>query len=68
MTIETSEGTQVREINNVASYLSSSDTRLHVGLGRSTVVKRIEIRWPGGARQVLENVKVNQILVIEEVE
>jgi enediyne biosynthesis protein E4 len=68
VTIETSEGTQVREINNVASYLSSSDTRLHVGLGRATIVKRLEILWPGGARQVLENVKVNHVLVIEEVE
>src|SRR5206468_1300533 len=66
VTIETSEGTQVREINNVASYLSSSDTRLHVGLGRAAVVKRLEIVWPSGTRQVLEGVKVNQVLVVEE--
>jgi len=37
-----------------------------VGLGRAAVVKRIEIVWPSGTRQVLENVKVNQLLVIEE--
>jgi hypothetical protein len=66
VTVETSEGTQVREINNVASYLSASDSRLHLGLGRAAIVKRLEIRWPSGTRQVLENVKVNQILVIEE--
>ena len=66
VTAETSEGTQVREISNVASYLSASDTRLHLGLGRATVVKRLEIAWPGGARQVLENVKSNQVLVIDE--
>ena len=66
VTIETSEGTQVREINNVASYLSSNDTRLHVGLGRAAVVRRLAILWPSGTKQVLENVKVNQILTIDE--
>jgi hypothetical protein len=66
VTIETSEGTQVREINNAASYLSASDTRLHVGLGRATVVRRLSIQWPGGGTQVLDNVKVDQVLTIEE--
>ena len=66
VTATTSEGTQVREINNVASYLSANDTRLHLGLGRATTVTRLEIRWPGGATQVLQNVKANQVLVIEE--
>jgi hypothetical protein len=66
VTAETSAGTQVREIDNAASYLSSSDTRLHLGLGRATVVKRLEILWPGGSRQVLENVTANQILTVEE--
>jgi hypothetical protein len=64
--VETSEGTQVREINNVASYLSANDVRLHLGLGRAAAVKRLEIAWPSGITQVLENVKPNQILVIEE--
>jgi hypothetical protein len=63
---DTAEGRQVREINNAASYLSASDTRLHLGLGRATVVKRLEIRWPGGGTQVLENVKGDRTLVIEE--
>ena len=68
VTIETSEGRQVREINNVASYLSSNDIRLHVGLGAAKVIRRSEVRWPSGARQVLPDVAVNRILTIEEVE
>jgi hypothetical protein len=64
--LETSEGVQVREINNVASYLSASDVRLHVGLGAAKIVRRIEVLWPSGTRQVLTDVGVNQILVIEE--
>jgi hypothetical protein len=64
--LETSEGLQVREINNVASYLSSNDVRLHFGLGRAKTIQRIEVHWPSGTRQVLTDVAVNQILVIEE--
>ena len=64
--LQTSEGMQVREINNVASYLSSNDTRLHFGLGQAKIVQQIEILWPSGTRQVLKDVAVNQILVVEE--
>ncbi|MEO8480659.1 MAG: CRTAC1 family protein [Acidobacteriota bacterium] len=57
---------QVREINNVASYLSSNDIRLHVGLGAARTVDRLTIVWPSGTRQVLTNVAANQILTVEE--
>jgi len=40
------------------SFASSSDQRLHFGLGRSTAVDRIEIRWPSG---LIEKVKVKEI-------
>ena len=66
VTLETTEGRQVREINNAASYLSSNDIRLHVGLGAAKVIRQIEVLWPSGARQVLKDVAVNQILTIEE--
>ena len=56
----------MREINNVASYLSSNDTRLHFGLGDATVIRKLEILWPSGATQILKDVAVNQILVIKE--
>jgi enediyne biosynthesis protein E4 len=66
VTLETSEGRQVREINNVASYLSSNDIRLHFGLGAATVIRQIDVVWPSGTHQTLKNVAINQILVIEE--
>jgi len=59
---------QVREINSTASYLSSSDTRLHAGLGDAAVVQQLEILWPSGRRQAIDNVKANQILAIKEPE
>ncbi len=58
--------TLVREINNVASYLSSSDTRLHLGLGPAASIQQLEILWPSGRRQVLNNVAANQILTVKE--
>jgi hypothetical protein len=59
---------QVREINNVSSYLSSNDTRLHLGLGDAKVIQRLEILWPSGRRQLLTEVAANQILVVKEPE
>jgi hypothetical protein len=35
-------------------------------LGRTTVVDRIEITWPGGQRQVLEKVKADQVITVRE--
>jgi len=64
--VETPGRVQVREINNAASYLSSNDTRLHVGLGTAKIVERIEVLWPSGAKQILKGVAVNQILTIKE--
>ena len=64
--VQTPGLTQVREINNVASYLSANEVRLHVGLGAATVVPRIAIRWPGGTTQTLTNVAADQILTVRE--
>jgi enediyne biosynthesis protein E4 len=64
--VDTSAGRQVREINNVASYQSSNDIHLHLGLGDAKIVQTIELLWPSGAKQVLKDVAVNQVLVIDE--
>ncbi|MFO7302235.1 MAG: CRTAC1 family protein [Acidobacteriota bacterium] len=66
VTVETPAGRQVREINNVASYLSANDLRLHVGLGTARTATRVEIRWPSGQVQTLTNVAANQVLTITE--
>jgi hypothetical protein len=64
--VRTALGTQTREINNVASYESSNDIRLHVGVGAAKVIQSIEVRWPSGTKQMLTDVPVNQILTIKE--
>jgi len=58
--------TQYREINPSGSYLSTSDMRLYIGLGKETVAQRLEIEWPRGKKQVLENVPAGQVLTLDE--
>jgi enediyne biosynthesis protein E4 len=64
--VKTADRLQVLEVNNVASYLSSNDVRLHVGLGAAKSVQQIEVLWPSGIKQVLTDVAANQILGVEE--
>jgi hypothetical protein len=47
-------------------FMSSSDKKLHFGLGGDSSARSIEIRWPSGKTKVLENVKADQVLRIEE--
>ncbi len=56
---------QVRFATAAGSYLSSSDPRLHFGLGAATTAL-IDIRWPSGIRQKVAADKVDQYLVIKE--
>jgi hypothetical protein len=64
--IQAAGGKQVAEVTNVSSYQSASDIRLHVGLGLARSIDRIEVYWPGGARQVLQNIAVDQVLDVRE--
>jgi enediyne biosynthesis protein E4 len=55
--------------NHVAisvGFMSSSDKRVHFGLGEETKISSVEIRWPSGIRQVLKDIKADQILKIDE--
>jgi hypothetical protein len=58
--------TQLREINPHGSYLSTSDVRLYFGLGAEAKAARLEIEWPSGKKQVLEDVPANHALLLEE--
>jgi hypothetical protein len=47
-------------------FMSSSDRRVHFGLGAETMASSIELRWPSGAVQTLTNVAADRILKVEE--
>lgn len=58
--------TQYLTVNTAVGYLSASDKRVIAGLGKDTSAKLIEIRWPSGTVQKLEDVKVRQYLKLVE--
>jgi len=66
VTLVTSTGSQYATVSTANSYLSSSDKRLHFGLGDKTTIQKIEIGWPSGVRQVIKDVSGDQILQIDE--
>jgi hypothetical protein len=59
---------QYQHVSTANGIYSASDKRIHFGLGSETLVKSLEIHWPSGIRQTLENVKADQILKITEPE
>jgi hypothetical protein len=64
--ITTDAGPQYATVTTAGSYESSSDKRVHFGLGSANSVSEIDIRWPSGTMQTVKNVKADQILNITE--
>jgi len=65
--ITTEDGrSQWNEVTTSVGYASSSDSRVHFGLGQNSKLKELEVRWPSGLRQVLHEVQGDRILIIEE--
>ena len=64
--IVTSKGAQCATVTTASSYLSSSDKRVHFGLGADAVARTLEIRWPSGIRQTLKDVRADQLLQVDE--
>ncbi|MFO1499033.1 MAG: CRTAC1 family protein [Verrucomicrobiota bacterium] len=55
----------IQPVVGVNGYLTSSDPRPHFGLGQAVKADRVEIIWPNGRKQILENVAANQILEVK---
>ena len=65
--LSTAMGSQWATVSTAGSYLSSSDKRLHFGLGTAETAK-IEVAWPSGARQTMNEVHADQFLEVREPE
>jgi hypothetical protein len=48
------------------SYASSSDQRLHFGLGAAMKVDKVEIHWPSGAKEQITLAAVDGIFTVIE--
>jgi hypothetical protein len=58
---------QTRYATSAVGYLSASDKRLHFGLGTADKAK-VEIVWPSGIHQTLNEVHADQFLEVREPE
>jgi enediyne biosynthesis protein E4 len=45
---------------------ASSDPRVHFGLGSAGRIEKLEVWWPSGIHQTLQNMKPDQILTVRE--
>ena len=64
--IATTAGDQYATVTTASSYQSSSDKRVHFGLGLASGVSQVEIHWPSGCIQVLKNLPADKILTVTE--
>ena len=58
--------TQLAEVHSGRGYQSHFGTRLHFGLGAIDRAERIEVRWIGGGRDVIEDVEANRRIEVIE--
>jgi hypothetical protein len=56
----------VREMYPINSFRSQAANIVHFGLGDATKIDRLEIRWPSGKTQVLEDVQADAHVIVDE--
>ena len=67
MKLTTGSGrTLYNHVTTSVGFMSSSDKRVHFGLGVETKIVSLEIKWPGGIVQTLKDVSVDRILKVDE--
>jgi hypothetical protein len=65
MVIDEAGKKQIFDTSTSGSYLSANDRRVVVGVGKVNV-KKIEIRWPSGVLQTINDPEMNRYLVVNE--
>jgi hypothetical protein len=66
VTVAAAGKTWVQELRSGASYLSSSDLRLHFGLGSATAVDHIDVLWPSGIEERFLNGPADRYVTLRE--
>ena len=66
ITMKAGARTFVDEVRSGSSFDSSSDMRVHFGLGEMTKIDSVQVRWPSGLVERFENLKVDMIQTLKE--
>lgn len=62
----TGDHKQIDEVRSGGSWASQNDLRVHFGLGSAAKVDRLEIRWPSGQVDKVENLTADQLYYVQE--
>jgi hypothetical protein len=57
---------QAQEVSGGSGFSAQNDRRLHFGLGKDPKIEKVEIRWPSGKLQVVDNPVPNQLYKVKE--
>ena len=66
ITLQAGDQTLTRHCHSDGSFLSSSDPRVHFGLGNAQSVTSCTVRWPSGMVQRVKITKVDQYITVVE--
>jgi hypothetical protein len=55
-----------QQVKGSSSYCSQNESIVTFGLGSNQHAKRVEVIWPSGTKQTLDNVKAKQLIVLKE--
>jgi hypothetical protein len=64
--VVTRAGSQYNHMTTSLGYASSSHGPVHFGLGTDEKAKLIEVRWPSGIVQKLQDITANRVLIVKE--
>jgi hypothetical protein len=64
--VQSASGKQWSVVRSGSSYCSQSDLTLTFGLAKDPTVTAIEVEWPSGTKETINNIPANQFLTIEE--
>lgn len=56
----------VQEVRSGSSYISSSDLRLHFGLGAASKIDHTEVRWPSGLKEDFAGGDADRFIALTE--
>jgi hypothetical protein len=66
VTVTAGGASRMEEVRSGGSYLSQSDLRPHFGLGETSSIASVEIRWPSGQVDRLADVPVDRTIAVSE--
>ena len=57
---------RIDEVRSGGSYLSQNDLRVHFGLGQAGRIDALEVHWPSGTTDKMENLPADKFLTVQE--